>query len=84
MPPQKGDFLALVQIPTDEKEVINHGSSLQRNIKIKYQFNPQRDWIYAMLLQKEYVNLSLSPRTNLKAHIHLWTHLNKTHKTPQK
>lgn len=66
MPPQKRDFLALVQISTDEKEVINHGSSLQRNIKIKYQFNPQRDWIYAMLLQKEYVNLSLSPRTNLK------------------
>lgn len=53
-------------ISTAEKEVINHGSSLQRNIIIKYQFNPQRDWIYAMLLEKEYINLSLSPYIHLK------------------
>lgn len=53
-------------IPTAEKEVINHGGSLQRNITIKYRFNPQRDWIYAMLLQKEYVNFSLSPYIHLK------------------
>lgn len=53
-------------VSTAEKEVINHGSSLQRNITIKHQFNPQRDWIYAMLLQKEYVNSSLSPPIQLK------------------
>lgn len=53
-------------ISTAEKEVINHGSSLQRNITIKYRFNPQRDWIYAMLLPKEYINLSRSPYIHLK------------------
>lgn len=53
-------------ISTARKEVINHGSSLQRNTTIKYQFNPQRDWIYDMLLQKQYVKLSLSPCIHLK------------------
>lgn len=54
------------KISTAEKKVTNHGSSLQRNITIKYPFNAQRDWIYAMLLQKEYINLSLSPSIQLK------------------
>lgn len=53
-------------IPTAEKEVINHGSGVQRNITIKYRFNPQRDWVYARLLQKEYINLSLSSSIHLK------------------
>lgn len=53
-------------VSTAEKEVINHGSSLQRNITIKYRFNPQGDWTYAILLPKEYINLSLSPYIHLK------------------
>lgn len=53
-------------VSTAGREIINHGRSLQTNITTKYQFNPQRDWIYDMLLQKEYINLSLSQCIHLK------------------
>lgn len=61
MPPHRRDFLTLIQITlsTAEKEVINQGSSMQRNITIMYWFDSQRDWIYATLLQKEYINFSM-------------------------